>query len=196
MTTTSQSLLGRVQGGPDGIAWRRWHALYEPLIHNWLRQHRLIAADRDDVTQNVLAVVVRRLPEFQHNGRVGAFRHWLKTITVYCLRDYWKAQKAHPAATAAQGVLDNWADDHSALSAAWDHEHDRHIVQKLLAMLRPEFSPETWSAFERVVIEGQAATDVAAQLKISTNAVYIAKSRVLTRLRLEAAGLIDDSASS
>jgi len=193
MTSTSHSLLDQLQHGPEAIAWQRWHALYEPLIQGWLRRHQLISSDRDDVTQNVMTVVVRRLPDFEHNGRVGAFRNWLKTITINCLRDYWKELRAHPRQAAATGVLDEWADDQSAVSRSWDLEHDRHLVNKLLAMLEPEFTPETWQAFQQVVIASKPATEVAADLKITVNAVYIAKSRVLTRLRHEAAGLVDDT---
>lgn len=190
MNSTSHSLLEQIRTGPDGLAWQRWHALYEPLIQGWLRRHHL--ADRDDVTQDVLAVVVRRLPEFHHNGRAGAFRLWLKTITINCLRDYWKKQRNHPGLAAVTGALDDWADPKSTLSQAWDREHDRHLVQKLLAMLEPEFAPETWRAFRMLVIEAKPAAEVAETLKLTPNAVYIAKSRVLTRLRHEAAGLVDD----
>lgn len=192
MTSTSHSLLEQLQEGPEGIAWQRWHALYEPLIHGWLRRHRLITSDRDDVVQNVMTVVVRRLPEFKHNGRVGAFRNWLKTISINCLRDHWKELRTHPQQAAATGVLDEWADDQSEVSQNWDLEHDRHLVNKLLAMLEPEFTSETWQAFQQVVIEGKPAAEVAGELHMTVNAVYIAKSRVLTRLRHEAAGLVDD----
>lgn len=193
MNTTSHSLLEAVKLGPEGLAWERWHALYEPLIRGWLRGYRLIATDRDDVVQDVLTVVVRRLPEFHHNGRVGAFRTWLKTVTINCLRDYWKKHANHPQQASAVKMLDEWADPRSQISHLWDREHDRHLVQKLLAFLQPEFAPETWSAFQLLVIEGQSAADVAAKLELTPNAVYIAKSRVLTRLRQEAAGLVDDA---
>lgn len=193
MTSTSHSLLDQLRQGSDGIAWQRWHALYEPLIHGWLRRHHLIATDRDDVVQDVMTVVVRRMPEFEHNGRVGAFRNWLKTITIHCLRDYWKDLRTHPQQAAATVTLDEWADDESAVSKNWDLEHDRHLVNKLLTLLEPEFTPETWKAFQQVVITGRPAAEVASELKISLNAVYIAKSRVLTRLRHEAAGLVDSS---
>lgn len=192
MASTSHSLLEQIQHNPDGFAWQRWHALYEPLIRGWLHRHHLIAADRDDVAQDVLTVVVRRIPEFHHNGHVGAFRLWLKSITINCLRDHWKEQKRHPQFAAAIGALDDWADEKGTLSQLWDREHDQHLVRKLLALLQPEFSPETWAAFQQVVIQGQPAGEVAAGLKMSVNAVYIAKSRVLTRLRAEVAGLVDD----
>ena len=191
MNSTSHSLLDQVRRGPDGLAWQRWHAIYEPLIVGWLRKHHLVPADRDDIVQDVLTVVVRRVPEFEHNGRVGAFRNWLKTITINCLREHWK-QRDHPLRAAANKTLDDWADDHGSLSQMWDLEHDRHLVQKLLTLLQPEFAADTWQAFQRVVINGEQAADVAKTLGITLNAVYIAKSRVLTRLRQEAAGLVDD----
>lgn len=192
MSHTSHSLLDQVRQGPDGLAWQRWHALYEPLIRGWLRRHEMVTADRDDIVQDVLTVVVRRLPEFHHNGRVGAFRLWLKTITINCLREHWKRMQSHPQCRAATSALDDWADERSSLSQMWDREHDRHLVQRMLAFLQPEFTPETWSAFQMLVIDGRRAEEVAQQLKITVNAVYIAKSRVLTRLRHEAAGLVDD----
>ena len=73
MNSTSHSLLEQVKAGPTGLAWKRWHAIYEPLIRGWLIRHHLIDSDRDDVMQDVFTVVVRRLPEFHHNGRAGPF---------------------------------------------------------------------------------------------------------------------------
>jgi RNA polymerase sigma-70 factor (ECF subfamily) len=184
--------LEQVVNGPDSFAWQRWHALYEPLIRGWLKKHQLVTADCDDIVQDVLTVVVRRLPEFHHKGRVGAFRLWLKTITINCLREHWKRLQKHPGRIAATTALDDWADERGNLSQLWDREHDRHLVQKLLAFLQPEFAPETWRAFQMLVIEDRPAADVAQELGMTPNAVYIAKSRVLTRLRAEAAGLVDD----
>src|SRR5688572_27754494 len=140
MSSTQHSLLEQIRNGPSGIAWQRWHAIYEPLIHGWLRSHRLIPADRDDIVQDVLTVVVRRIPEFEHNGRAGAFRLWLKTITINCLRDHWKQQRHHAQAVAAMTALEDWASDKGALSQLWDTEHDRHLLQKLLTLLQPDFT--------------------------------------------------------
>ena len=57
--------------------------------------------------------------------------------------------------------------------------------------MREEFQPQTWNAFYELVIMGRMADDVAADLNMSSNAVYIAKSRVLSRLRAEFGDLID-----
>ena len=84
-------------------------------------------------------------------------------------------------------------DPASAMSRMWDREHDRHVLRQLLVKVRPHFSPETWRAFQRVALEGAPADAVAKELGMSLNAVFIAKSRVLNRLRRESEGLVESS---
>jgi RNA polymerase sigma factor (sigma-70 family) len=194
MPVTSASLLERVRASSDADSWQRLVAIYDPLVRGWLRRHVLAEDDVDDVSQEVMSVVVRRLAEFQHNGRIGAFRTWLKTITANCLRDHWRRGKNLPRAAGEsgfEGILSQLADPGSELSRIWDLDHDRHVARQLLHLLRGEFEPRTWNAFQRTALEGASASDVAAELGLSTNAVFIARSRVLARLRQEAAELID-----
>jgi RNA polymerase sigma-70 factor, ECF subfamily len=194
VSETSASLLDRLRLQPDAGAWQRLVDLYTPLIQGWLRRHGVPPQDADDVVQEVLTVVVRRLPDFRRQPRTGAFRRWLRTITVNCLRDHWRARRGRPVATGDSDflqVLDQLADPDSGLSRLWDEEHDRHVTHRLLELIRPEFQPKTWEAFRRVALDGVAPDQAAAELGMSINAVFIAKSRVLTRLRQEGAGLID-----
>jgi RNA polymerase sigma-70 factor (ECF subfamily) len=194
MADTSASLLDRVRSNPRSEAWQRLVEVYEPLVRGWLRRHHLIEDDADDLVQDVMAIVVRRLPDFQHNGRVGAFRTWLRTITVNCLRDHWRSGKRRPSATGDgnfQQVLAQLEDPASGMSQLWDQEHDRHVTRRLLETLRNDFEPTTWQAFQRTALDGLAAAEAAAELGLSANAVFIARSRVLARLRQEAAGLLD-----
>jgi len=193
MDKTSVSLLDRV-AGQDGHAWGELVELYTPLIRAWLRRQAAPVSDDQDLVQEVLTVVVRRVPEFEHNGRVGAFRSWLRTITVNCLRDFWRARRLRPLASGGsdfQEWLDQLADSASALSQMWDREHDVHVMKQLLARLEPEFTTPTWRAFRRVALEGATPDQAAAELGLTVNAVFIAKSRVLARLRQEAAGILE-----
>ncbi len=142
----------------------------------------------------MLAVLLRELPAFEHNGRAGAFRRWLRTILVHRLRGFWRARQQRPLAggdSDLDRLLDQLEDPASGLSQLWDQEHDRHVMARLLDKIQPEFRPVTWQAFRRVVLDGQEEEAVADALGLSVNAVYIAKSRVLARLRREAQGLID-----
>ena len=82
------------------------------------------------------------------------------------------------------------ADPNGELAREWDSDHDRHVFQKLLALVQPDFSAATWEAFRRFAIDGQSAARVAEELGLSVNAVVQAKSRVLKRLREEAGDLL------
>jgi RNA polymerase sigma-70 factor, ECF subfamily len=184
---TALSLFQRLHGSGAEDAWHRLVTLYTPLLHAWLHAAGLQPADRDDLTQRVLEILVRRLPAFEHSGRPGAFRTWLRGITVNLLREFWRRR---PAAGSA-AVLDQLADPNAGLSRLWDRDHDRHVLHGLLEMVRPEFAEAIWTAFRRLSLDGAPARVVATELGTTVNAVLIAKSRVLARLRREAAGLLD-----
>jgi RNA polymerase sigma factor (sigma-70 family) len=193
MTETSVSLLERLRLQPDPASWRRLVDLYTPLIRSWLHRYLLQQPDAEDLVQEVLAVLVRELPNFRHDLRPGAFRRWLRTITVNRLRSFFHARRTRPLATGShfEKVLDQLAASESALSRLWDEEHDRHVLRRLLELIKPEFESSTWRAFHLLVLEGKRTAEVAAELGISPNAVRIAKSRVQSRLRQEVEGLID-----
>ncbi len=191
---TSKSLLAKARDRSDQAAWHRLMEVYSPLIEKWVRHHVAQRADAEDVVQDVLTTLVRELPRFDHNQRAGAFRAWLRMITVHRLRAYWERRDSRPPARGGmdqQKALAQLADLTSALSQAWDLEHDRYVTKTLLESIRLEFQPATWQAFERQVQHGLSASQVAAELGLSVNAVLIAKSRVLKRLREKAAGLVD-----
>jgi RNA polymerase sigma-70 factor (ECF subfamily) len=82
--------------------------------------------------------------------------------------------------------LNQLEDPNSDLAREWDHDHDRHVCQKLLHLVKSDFELNTWDAFSRFAPEGRPAASVATELGISENAVLLAKSRVLKRLRREA----------
>jgi len=107
MTATSVSLLERLRSpaGEDAPeAWRRLIALYGPLIRYWLRQNAALAPDADDLVQEVLTVLVRRIGGFEHNGRRGAFRVWLRTTTRQCASGFYATRRNRPLATGGSGV--------------------------------------------------------------------------------------------
>ncbi len=191
---TPHSLLEQARDCADAAAWRRLADLYVPLIHRWLRPYLLQAADTDDLVQEVLATLARELPSFDPQPRPGAFRSYLRTITVHRLRAYWQGRDHRPAAIGGDDVLaafEQLEDPASALSRAWDEEHDRHVVRTLLDTIRLEVRPTTWRVFEATALDGRPVADVANELGLSPNAVLLAKSRVLNRLRKKGQGLVE-----
>lgn len=196
MDDTSVSLLYRVTHENDSESWNRMAELYTPLLRCWAERYNVQKADVDDLIQEVLLAMSRDLESFEHNGRVGAFRTWLKTVLIHRLKNAWRTRNRQPAAGQASWIESRLAeleDPSSQLSQQWDQEHDRFVLKQLLRQTEPNFSESTWAAFHRVAIEGQPADLVARDLELSLNAVFIAKSRVLRRLREEAAGLVDSA---
>jgi RNA polymerase sigma-70 factor (ECF subfamily) len=191
---TSLSLLDRVSGTRDEQAWRLLADAYTPLLQGWLRRYGVQPADADDLTQDVLLVVSRELPAFEHNGRTGAFRAWLRGILVNRVRYFWRSRQQRPLAggeSDLERALTQLEDPHSALSREWDREHDRHVVQEMLTRLEGRFDPSTLAAFRHVAIDGHSPEQAGQSLGLSPNAIVIAKCRVLKALRQEAQGLID-----
>ena len=194
MSQTSATLLERLSDRSDSVAWRRLMDLYSPLINNWLRRYGVSAEDAEDLTQEVLGVVVREVSRFEHNGRVGAFRTWLRTIAINCLRQSLRSRRLRSQATGSSEVtvmLDQLEDPASDLSRRWDWEHDQHVLARLMELIEPDFRPATWRAFRRQVIDGASAETVALEMGLTVNAVLIAKSRALSHLRQTARGLVD-----
>ncbi len=190
---TSASLLERLTTRPDEASWRRLDALYRPLIRRWLSGEPSLRDDVDDLTQDVMTVLVRELPAFRRQ-RTGSFRRWLRAITVHRLQGHLRATRRRAAVSApldACPLVDQLADEESTLSRRWDEEHNAHVVRRLLELIEGEFAATTVTAFRRVVLDGAKPAEVAGELSISVNAVTVAKSKVLSRLRQEAEGFLD-----
>ena len=188
------SLLARARQTSDTESWDRIVALYAPLMRRWLHAYEVPDADADDVVQEVLTVLARELRQFDHNHRNGAFRSWLRRILVNRLREYWRKRDRIDAAGGGEDVyrrLNQLDDPRSRLTQIWEREHDGHLVRQLLTMIEPRFSESTQAAFRQLVLEQKKPAEVAANLKLSLNAVFTAKSRVLRELRRVGEGLLD-----
>ena len=191
---TSLSLLDRLRASPDDADWSQLVELYTPLLRAWLTRSQVQAADVDDLIQEVLLVVHRELPAFQHNQRQGAFRCWLRQIVVYRLRNFWRSRGRLIAAgndSRLEDQLRQLEDDGSHLSQIWDREHNLAIARKLLEMIESRFTETTRLVFCRLVLDGADADTVAGETGLSLNAVFTAKSRVLRELRRLGQGLLD-----
>ncbi len=196
MNETSLSLLNRLRRSPESESWDRLVELYAPLIRTWLPKYDVQDSDADDLVQEVLLAVSKDLCKFEHGGQPGAFRGWLKAILVNRLRKFWRGRDRRPQTPGDSDIdarLAQLDDPSSEMSLIWNREHDQYVLRQLLALAEPHFARTTWTAFCRVALDGAKADVVAEEMGISLNAVCLAKSRVLRRLRQESEGLIESS---
>ncbi len=189
---TFKSLLVRIRDVDDEESWATFVEIYEPFIEGYLRRRGISGELALDVRQEVLMVVSQRIADFEHNGRTGAFRNWLRTTTVNCLRTYARQQKREsPGGSVFFDVVQQLADDQSEMSRVWNHEYDRHVLQGLLVRLEPDFQENTLSAFRKTTLERMTAVDVATELGMTRNAVIVARCKVLRKLRELAGEFLD-----
>jgi RNA polymerase sigma-70 factor (ECF subfamily) len=184
MVTTSLSLLKRLKSGGETQSWNRFVHLYTPLLYKWIRGQGVPRDDAADIVQDVLATLVRKLPSFQYD-RNGSFSRWLHTVAVNRCRDFFRRRASRPQQTNVD--LNPPTDDDSALFT--EQEYRRGLARQALQLMREEFEDTTWKACWEHVVSGRRAAEIAAELGITANAVYVAKSRVLRRLREELEGL-------
>lgn len=184
MIPTSSSLLARLQSGSETQSWARFVTLYTPLLYAWIRRRGIAQEEAADLVQEVFSVLIQKLPRFRYDTN-KSFAAWLRTITVNKCRDFFRRRNCRPAAPVSfiEPVVPDPVED---LSAA---EYRAHLARRALELMQEEFQPATWKACWEVVVEGRSASEVAQELGVSVNAVYVAKSRVLRRLREELDGL-------
>lgn len=190
MLTTSVTLLQRVKRCDDQSAWERFVALYTPLLFRWAQRAGLADQDAADLVQDVFIVLMKELPQFEYDSARQNFRGWLKTVTINKCRE---KQRRRVVAVGAGGENDPQLAlfEDAQLDQFWEDEYRQHLVRKALEIMRTEFEDTTWQACWEHTVGGKTAAEVGQQLGLSEAAVYVAKSRVLRRLRQELAGLLD-----
>jgi RNA polymerase sigma-70 factor (ECF subfamily) len=188
MHTTPASLLGRLRLPSQPQAWSRLVELYTPLLLYWARRAGLQPQDAADLVQEVFIVLVQKLPQFIYD-RHKSFRGWLRKVALNKLRDRQRRRSVAEVAATDAELADLAVPD--GVEAFWEGEDQKHLVARALEVMQREFKATTWKACWEHVVCDRPAAEVAADLGISENAVYIAKLRVVRRLREELAGLLD-----
>jgi RNA polymerase sigma-70 factor (ECF subfamily) len=161
-TFTSTSLILRIQAR-DQTAWERFTRLYTPYVYGLCRANGLQQSDAEDVTQNVLRSVVGGIGSYL---RTGSFRGWISQITRNRIVDHHRIEQRNPAAeggTDFQIRVSELPDEQTVLSSQSVIEGDPLLMQAL-NMIREEFEPSTWTAFWRMVVEGDSAGEIAEDL--------------------------------
>jgi RNA polymerase sigma-70 factor (ECF subfamily) len=154
MHTTPVSLLERLHQPGEQLAWVRFARLYSPLLFHWARSVRLPSQESADLVQDVLTLLVRKLPEFTYNQH-QSFRSWLRTVTFNKWREN-QRRRTVPVEPVDPQILTNVAVPECE-SVFADTEYRRYLVHRALALMQAEFQPQTWKACYACVVDGRPA---------------------------------------
>jgi RNA polymerase sigma-70 factor (ECF subfamily) len=169
--------------------------LFGPEVYLWCRQAGLQESDAADVGQEVFRSVAAKIDGFRRDRQGDTFRGWLWAITRNKLNDFWRRagqQLAGAGGSEAQQRLAQLVEpSRSSVSSSVAPPATTQFVQRALGQVREGFETRTWQAFWKTTVDEQPAQDVALELGMTPTAVYIAKSRVLRKLREELGELLD-----
>jgi len=182
---TRPSLLARIRDARDAEAWTQFVAVYSPLVYRFARRRGLQASDAADVTQEVFRAVARSIRRFDYDPQRGSFRGWLIAVARSKLQNFLTKRQTGmegSGGTAAWKLLEQQGSREEE-DAFLEREHRRCLFDWAAGQVRDEFQPSTWQAFWQTSVEGRSAKEVGDSLGITVGAVYIARSRVLARLK-------------
>lgn len=188
MHETPVSLLQRLGQPAPAQAWDEFVQLFTPLLFSWAQGLSLQDADAADLMQDVFVILLRKLPHFTYDPQ-QSFRRWLWTVLLNQWRDQQRRRRRDVGDSNAP-ALDGPASADPAEVIA-EAEYRNYLVGRALELMQTDFQATTWKACWEYVVRDRPAAEVATELGISTNAVYLAKARVLSRLRHELQGLLD-----
>lgn len=184
---TRASLLVQIRDGSNQAAWQEFVGLYGPVIYGFARKRGLQDADAADLMQDVLRSISSAIGRLDYDRKQGTFRGWLFTITRNKVFNFLSARRLRPQGsgdTTTNRLLDSHPDGGDGADA-WEVEYQRRVAALAMDRIKAEFQENTWRAFWLTAVEGVAAADAGKQLGMSSGAIYVAKSRVLARLKDE-----------
>jgi RNA polymerase sigma-70 factor (ECF subfamily) len=145
--------------------------------------------------QEVLRSVAGAAGRLAYDPGRGTFRGWLFTVTRNKIYNFLSAGRRVVRGSGdsdAQQRLEEQAAPEDDGSNLWDREYERRLSSLAMERVRGEFQEATWRAFWLTAVDGRAAREAGDTLGMSPGAVYVAKSRVLARLKEEVRQLQED----
>lgn len=189
MESTSESLLIRAANKKDQSSWREFYGLYAPLIRRHARRCGLSANDADDVVQECMFAFTKALPRIRYDRSKGRFRSYVKRMVHNRISN--RLRRRRPRLLRSGALADVPANS-GEIQAEWDREWQQAHLEYCLKRVSTRFAPEKLGAFRAYALEGQDITSVCKRYKLTPNQVYLAKSRIVRRLRNELESLIGD----
>lgn len=184
---TRASLLLQIRDGTNHSAWREFMDLYGPVVYGFARKRGLQDADAADLMQDVMRSVASAIGQLEYDRKRGSFAGWLFTITRNKVFNFLSARRIRPQASgdSTTNQMLNSHPDANDGAETWEVEYQRRLASLAMDRIKTEFQENTWRAFWLTAVEGVAAADAGKQVGMTPGAVYVAKSRVLARLKDE-----------
>ncbi|MFN0052622.1 MAG: RNA polymerase sigma factor [Planctomycetales bacterium] len=192
--STDPSLLMRLRDAQDSQAWGLFVSVYGPMIARFCRRRGLQDADAFDVSQEVLAKVSQALRSFEYQPETGRFRHWLGSVVRSRLAEFFAERQRQQSASGKPPPDAFFLEEaiEGGIDAEWTQQFHDHLLRVAMERAEADFDPINWQAFDLSWRQNVPVAEVAQQLNLPVAAVYVARYRILERLRKEVLMLAED----
>ncbi|MHC4416667.1 MAG: RNA polymerase sigma factor [Planctomycetota bacterium] len=182
-TRTTTALLAELADPANEAIWREFDARFRPILVGFGRRLGLPAEDAADVAQETLARFVMSYRAGKYDRSRGRLRSWIIGIARHCISDLRQSDAARRHRRGHSALID--LPDEATMAEVWDAECEQEILRQGMTELRRETKTDTRTirVFEMLAFDGRRPAEVAGELSITMNDVYLAKHRCLKRLR-------------
>ena len=183
---TRASLLTRLKSWDDQEGWKRFFDTYGKLIYSVARKAGLADASAQDVVQETIISVARKMPEFKYDRSVGSFKGWLAQLTRRRIIDHLRkrqyqshGQQHRREETLSTSIAESQPDPAAVdLEGMWDEEWHKHVMEAALDKAKRQVSPAQFQMFYFHIVKDMPAKEVAESLQVKLAEVYFAKYKV------------------
>jgi RNA polymerase sigma factor (sigma-70 family) len=190
---TRRSLLSRLRNWDDQQSWQEFFDAYWKLIYHVAVKMGLNDAEAQDVVQETVIAVAKKMPEFKYDPAMGSFKNWLLLITRRRITDFLRKQgrrlecvpQPRDPATGT-GVMDGVPDPRGMdLEALWEREWEQNITEAAIQRVKNKVAPRQFQIFDCHVLKQWPVSDVTKALGVTAGQVYLAKHRIAALIKRE-----------
>jgi RNA polymerase sigma-70 factor, ECF subfamily len=189
---TRPSLIVRLQGQRNELAWTEFVSAYEPFLQSLIRRQGVPDRHVPDVAQQVLAAIARSVASWRDDGNPASFRRWVSRVARNVVIKFMTRERRQiggQGGTDLLELLDNVPD-----ASDWEGEqaYKYELILWTAEKVRGEFRETSWKAFWATLIEGRSVTDVAAELGVTPGSIYMSRSRIMARIQAKVREVITE----
>ena len=192
LLATRRSLVDRLGHWEDQARWQEFFETYWKLIYSVARKSGLNDAEAQDVVQETVITVAKKIDKLRYDPAIGSFKGWLLNITRWRIADQFRkrepgsAKRARSSDDRATATIERLPDSHVVdLDELWEHDWQQNLFEAAIARVKKKIDPKQFQIFDCYVRKEWPAQKVSDLLRVNIGQVYLARHRVSVLLKKE-----------